>query len=403
MASRKLQTLQNGMKGGLSILKPWLQKVILFLVILAQVSGWVLFAQQSFAISYRSSLPPANSGFYFFGMGLREKYLYRNGWLIHLASRRVLQEWKVSTQQIEPAEYTVILIDQDGQAIQLREDEQAVWLVDRSGSRPIEGTQVPLKLPTFEGHPQRQALRILHHEVLIGITPNGPLPNILVYSKPWYRDAAMMAMVLEKTGNLEQIRAWILSLREPYDMNNSTAEPDNLGQVLYLISLVSDKNHPLVPVVLAEAERRAVVEDGLKYLDGITDGARHPVYQTKWLKFGLRKLGLPDDWTIPKKADSYSSLFWMDYKEAYVPTKDAADRERYPYLAWATAHFHALPPGPLNPYGYPLTWEAEASKADYAGMAIVDRQYVRRRMAVPHAWHAAEAFLYLVELTTGRP
>jgi hypothetical protein len=46
---------------------------------------------------------------------------------------------------------------------------------------------------------------------------------------------------------------------------------------------------------------------------------------------------------------------------------------------------------------YPLSWEAEASQAKYAGMTRIDPKYVERRLCAPHTWHAAEMFLYLLE------
>lgn len=75
---------------------------------------------------------------------------------------------------------------------------------------------------------------------------------------------------------------------------------------------------------------------------------------------------------------------------------------RYPYLAWACAHFHGNEPGPFSGRPYPLTWETGASAADYAKMSIISREFTTRRVAAPHAWHAAEAFLYLLDFP-GRP
>ncbi|MCS7239610.1 MAG: hypothetical protein NZ899_15295, partial [Thermoguttaceae bacterium] len=336
--------------------------------------------------------------FFLFGMGLREKYLYRDGLIIRIHDREVIHKWDKKSHEILPAEYTVRITTTDGRQVHIREDERAVW-VETHGSDPasLPGTEVPVRLPRFEGHPHATTLRILHHEVLINVTRHGPVPNLFVYPKPWYRDAALMALVLKETKNVDHIRDWILSLRDPYDFNNKVAEPDNLGQALFLISLVSDRNHPLVPLVLEEAERRAVRQNGTKYLQGLTDGELHPVYQTKWLKFGLQALQLPDDWTIPRVYDSYSALFWMDFKDFYVRGADAADRVKYPYLAWACAHFHGKEPGPLASGPYPLTWEADASQAAYEGMDIVSPEFRARRLAAPHAWHAAEAFLYLLK------
>jgi hypothetical protein len=212
-----------------------------------------------------------------------------------------------------------------------------------------------------------------------------------VYQKPWYRDGAMMALAFRETGNLDVIRDWILGLREPFDRNNAgMTEPDNLGQALFLVSLVSDKHHPLVPKVLAEAPRF----QRNKHIAGKSDFAEHPVYQTKWLKFGLRALGLPDEYVIPRVTDGYSALFWMDYRDVYVPGKDAANRAAYPYLGWACDHFHGGKNSPISNRDYPLTWEQRASQANYQALAALDPVYVAQKLATPHTWHAAEVFLY---------
>jgi len=46
---------------------------------------------------------------------------------------------------------------------------------------------------------------------------------------------------------------------------------------------------------------------------------------------------------------------------------------------------------------YPITWEAHASQANYEGMALISQEYVDRRICAPHAWHAAEMFLYFLD------
>ena len=63
-----------------------------------------------------------------------------------------------------------------------------------------------------------------------------------------------------------------------------------------------------------------------------------------------------------------------------------------------SAHFLGAPlPLHLTGQGYPLTWEAHASQADYEGMRRIDATFVGRQLCAPHTWHAAEMFLYLCE------
>jgi hypothetical protein len=334
--------------------------------------------------------------FYLFGMGPRRKLLYRDGTLSDIATGEVLRQWDVASCSIFPDEYSVSLETKDRDSVSIFEDEEGVWIHEESYRRPLISAG-PVRLPRFEQRWDSALLRALHQEVLINILGTRPVPNLFVYDKPWYRDAAMVCMCLEKTGNLDLVRDWVLSLTEPFDLNNGNPEPDNLGQALYMISLFADASHPLVEEVL-DALRQFRRED---YIVGITDGAEHPVYQTKWIKFGLRSLGLGDPFNIPEVFDSYSALFWMDYRGSHVkgPPFSRQTGELYPYLAWAEAHFEGweAPEWARQEGYYPLSWEAQASKARYEGMAVVDPQYVARRIAAPHSWHAAEMFLYLLE------
>ncbi|WP_283625046.1 hypothetical protein [Clostridium butyricum] len=120
----------------------------------------------------------------------------------------------------------------------------------------------------------------------------------------------MASMVLEETGNVNLIKDWILNLKDPYDMQNAgVKEADNLDQALYMISLVSDKNHTLVDEILDEAENIKVDN----YINGQFNFLERPIYTTKWLKYGLEKLNIEDNFLILDIKDEYSNLFWMDY------------------------------------------------------------------------------------------
>lgn len=367
--------------------------IVLFLIIL--LIGGISNHQarsQTKAAEKLMQLPKVN--FYLFGMGNRDKFLYLDGKLINALTSKIVRQWEVTKVRILPCEYTVRLNISDGSEIIIKEDEKAVWI--KEGAKRLRLTEGEINLPKFKDHPQAKILRILLHEILINIVDTKPVPNFMVYSKPWYRDAAMVAMCLEKTDNLHLIKPWILKLDEIFDRNNAgNREADNLGQVLYLISLVSDSSHPLVRKVLDAIPE---FQEG-KHIIGSTDFSKHPVYQTKWLKYGLRALGLEDPYEIPKVFDSYSVLFWMDYKAEHVKRRGFSKSgiKNYPYLGWAEAHFHGWPvPMPLEEQ-YPMTWEARASQANYPGMKLVSKEYTDRRICAPHSWHAAEMFLYLLD------
>lgn len=336
--------------------------------------------------------------FFQFGMGLRSKYLFKNGVLTRVPRGPEVRKWEMKESVILPSDYSVVITTTNGKEVRIVEDEDAVWIEEEGRRQALPGTQATVRLPVFVGHRYASILRVLHHEILINVIDGLPVPNFYVYKKPWYRDGAMMAMCLRETGNLAVIRDWIFGLHEPYDRNNAgETEADNLGQGLYLVSLISDKEHPLVPAILSELPRFEVTDQQGLYLKGRSDFADHPVYQTKWAKYGLRSLGLDDPYTVPAVADSYSSLFWMDYRDQHVAGVEAADRGFYPYLGWATDHFRGRKSSPISNRDYPLTWEIRASQADYSGMAIIDPTFVDQKTAAPHTWHAAEILLYLLE------
>ena len=337
--------------------------------------------------------------FFLFGMGgARTKLLYRDGALIDSSSGRELRHWNVQSEIIVPSDYSVRLETGDKKTVELREDETAVWLKEDGHRTEIAGTHAPVRLPDFADRKYPRVLRVLHQELLVNVTAAGPVPNYFVYRKPWYRDGAMVALALKKTGNIDLLRDWILGLREPFDRNNGgETEADNLGQFLFLVSLVSDSNHSAVARALAEIPRFEIHDAAGKFIRGRSDFGPHPVYQTKWLKFGLRALGLPDPYVVPKLADSYDALFWMDYRDAHTAAGDSDNRGDYPYLGWACDHFHGTKKSPLGNRDYPLTWEAHASQADYAGMTIVSPVFAGQKISAPHTWHAAEAFLSLIE------
>ena len=338
--------------------------------------------------------------FFLFGMGLRTKLLYKAGALLNAQSGQVIRQWDVSHEIILPAEYSVVLRIKSGGEVRLVEDENGVWVEEAGKRAAFPGTSARVRLPNFAAFKYPAVMRVLHQELLVNVTTNGPVPNFFVYGKPWYRDGAMMALAFKETGNLDCIRDWILGLRDTYDRNNGgETEADNLGQALFLVSLVSNTNHPLVAKVLAEVPKFQQQRDGAKFIKGRSDFSEHSAYQTKWLKFGLRALGLPDGYTVPRVADGYSALFWMDFKDSYVSGKDADDRGNYPYLGWACDHFHGAKKSPIGNRDYPLTWEAKASQAHYDGIKVVSEEYAKVKLAAPHTWHGAEVFLYLLEKT----
>ncbi len=391
---------------------------------------------------YGAGIDMPTHEFFLFGMGDRPKLVYENGTLSSATTGEVLRHWDATEQCIVPPAYLVVLRAGDGKDVTIREDSEGIWLTEGDSTTALGRSHVAL--PSFSECRYPAVMRVLHQEMLINVINGAPRPCLFTYSHPWYRDGAMVCMALARTGNLHLVRDWILGLRQPYDFQSGEAEVDNLGQALYLISLASDKSHPLVGEVQTEMAGRE--ENG--HLTGHTDGAPHPVYQTNWAKFGLRTLGLSDPYVTPVGTDAdYGALCWWDSTNgsprAYVTNVKGGLKHRAlkkvtwvamrlpglsemlgatpamtrfirralklvfgtfrgepedrPYLNWARGHFLHQRLGQISDRDYPLTWESRADAANYEGMRQVAPEYLNRRMSTPHAWHAAEAFLRLLD------
>jgi len=79
-----------------------------------------------------------------------------------------------------------------------------VYLTENGKQKILASSK--LNLPAFKGHSFATVLRVLLHEILINIDNGLPLPNFMVFKRPWYRDATLMAMVLKETANLRLIK-----------------------------------------------------------------------------------------------------------------------------------------------------------------------------------------------------
>jgi hypothetical protein len=330
--------------------------------------------------------------FFFFGMGDRPKMCYKDGSLINLETKKAARRWKVKEAIIVPSEYLVHLELENGKAVDIQETNTGLYIFENQMQVILAETK--LNLPDFSEKKFGSILRVLHHEVLINIQDGMPFPNFLAFEKPWYRDAASMGMVMKTTGNTNLLTNWIVNLNEPFDRNNQgRAEVDNLGQVLFLVSLVSDVKHPIVEKVI-EAREPFEREN---YIVGRTDGEQHPVYQTKWLKFGLKSLGLKDKYIVPSEPDSYSSIFWWDFKKDNVQGLrfDEAANLKNPYLAWAEDDFYNEKRALVSLRDYPLTWSSDNEFAKFENLNLIDPSFGEQKLTPTHGRHAAEMFMTL--------
>ncbi len=346
----------------------------------------------------------AEKQFYIFGMGNREKFIYKEGGsLIKFSTNEVVYTWDVKREKFLYDRYMVVIWANDGTTYLISEDSWGAYIYDITAlydERKLVKTLTTseyINLPDFEDTEYPEQLRILHGEILVSFNGNLPVPNIYTYKTPWYRDGAMMALVLEKTKNLHLIRPWALSVKSLYDKNNKgNCEPDNLGQLAFVLSYFVDKNYPLIAEIYNEAER--IADGGL--LRGLTDYGIHEIYSTLWLKLAFDRLEIKADFiNIPCEFDSYARMFWMDRTGIETETPfDNKYNEWYPYLTWAVYHFNNDEiPEELLKIKYPMSWEICASEANYDLIAPLSEEYAKNKCSAPHSWHAAEMFLYLIE------
>ena len=341
--------------------------------------------------------------FFLFGMGNRDKFVYKEGGeLTKFDTGEVVYSFDILRERFFFDRYMIVIWTNDGKIYNLYENSHGVYLEDITEADNVKREVIVegefINLPDFEEYKYPEQLRILHHEILVSFLGDLPVPNIYVYKKPWYRDGAMMALCLEKTKNLQLMRNWALSVTECYDRNNKgNCEPDNLGQLAFILSYFVDKNYPMIHKIIEEAKR--IMENGL--LTGKTDYSHHEIYSTLWLKLACERLNIDTSFIkIPKEFDSYARMMWM-YKDD-VEVEHPYENEysyKYPYLWWAVCHFNGDKiPKELLEIKYPMSWEIQASEAIYENIASLSTEYAENKCASPHSWHAAEMFLYLIEM-----
>lgn len=360
-------------------------------------SNWfkLYFEDNELKLDISNKIQTVEKGnFYIFGMGLRKKFILTREYdskykLIEYDTGKVI----LTNLIIEKIDYEnyIAYFNND---IKIYENEYGIYVQKGEQTKVLDDSTY-INIPAFDDYEHKEQLKILFSEIMVNITKDGPKPNFIAYDGVWYRDAAIVAKVLQETNNLEQIHTWINSINKIYDEQNGVKEADNLGQVLYLISLTENRNQELIKEILQEAEKLKT-EDG--YIEGITDGNKHPVYQTKWLIYGMKELGLDSSkYKIPNITDSYTKLLWFDRLDDAPEIKN---NDRWQYLYYANLHYNREKINYKNTM-YPISNEILPSKANFANMDVINENFSKARIVTPHAWSASEMFLYLLELDRG--
>lgn len=334
--------------------------------------------------------------FFIFGMGLREKFIFtknnENYDLIRYKNgERVLKDLKLDN--IDYENYKIYTVNSENEQILIYENENGIY-VEKNNEVIVLDDSVKINIPDFSEYKYKSELKRLFNEVLVNVTSEGPKPNFLAYDEVWYRDAAIIAMVLEKTDNIEQIDNWIQNIDKIYDEQNAEKEQDNLGELLYILSLSENRNEDFINNIIEEV-KSLTKETG--YLNGITDDEYHPVYQTKWLIYGLNRLGLnTNNYVVPDIKDTYEPLTWF-YEKNNNEIGNIKFNKRWPYIYYAHLNYYdEYIKINTNTNTYPLSSEYKPSKANFEKMSILNPIYNEIGLVVPHAWSASEMFLYLI-------
>ncbi|MBP3841470.1 MAG: haloacid dehalogenase-like hydrolase [Bacilli bacterium] len=335
---------------------------------------------------------------YYFGFGSRRKLLYRKNSLIDINTKEVLYEFEEKEKLIIPNLYTVIIQTKDNNYIKIKEDNKGIHYALNGKDEIIEGTDKEIKLFDFSNQKYQNIKKVLYGEILFNIKDNIIYPNIIVYDKPWYRDAAITSMVLRQTNNTDLINDWINSINELYDNNNGYNEPDNLGEILYLLSLSEERNEDLIDRIETEAERLATSNPNGYYIYGQTDFSPQHLYQNLWYKLGIEKVGRTYHFDISKiPEDDYSKgAWWSNY---IVKGSNNNLDVNYPYLSYAVLHKQKVGKVVLNYNLYPLSWERNASQAKYENYLGIDNQMNDSKTSPIHSWSASELLLYILDET----
>ena len=344
------------------------------------------------SITYLNS----DNNYFFFGLGNRRKLLYKDNKLIDLETKYNVYSFDLNTSLVIPNLYTVLILTNDGEYIKIKEDNNGVHYITKDKDTIIKGTDNYIELFEFSNQKYQNIKKVLYNEILFNIKDSIIYPNILVYDKPWYRDAALASMVLKETNNTDLISSWVKNISEIYDkQNNGNKEPDNLGQLLYILSTQKNINYKLVNKIENEAKG---ISKNKKYLSGTTDFKERPLYQNLWYKFGLESLGKKYIYDLPQLVDDYASTAWWsnDFKpNNYILNLGS----EYPYLIYANYHTNKNGTIPLSSSIYPLSWEKNASEAKYDKMTILDDYYYNNKISPLHTWSASELLLLLLDET----
>ena len=107
--------------------------------------------------------------FFLFGMGNRDKYLYKDYQLIHIENDSVILSFTdVLSDTIRPSDYRVDIYTKHGK-VSVIEDEKGIWMEDDNRRDSLHTVSCYVELPSFENKKYGKVLKVLHQEILFNI------------------------------------------------------------------------------------------------------------------------------------------------------------------------------------------------------------------------------------------
>lgn len=336
---------------------------------------------------------------FYMGFASRRKLIYKPGLVVDIGTGEVLYEFEEEEAMIIPNIYTVIIKTKDNKFIKIFEDNDGIHYSVNGKDKIIEGTDIKLNLYDFSNQEYSNMKKVLYGEILFNIKDSKIYPNIVAYKTPWYRDAAITSMVLRQTNNTDLIKEWINNINDIYDGNNGENEPDNLGEVLYLLSLQEEKNNELIDRIEEEAKRLAEENPNGYYIYGKTDFSDQHLYQNLWYKLGIESVGRDFEFDIDSiPEDEYSKGAWWSSYQTKNYYNDNSNPE-YPYLSYAIRHKQKQGKITISKELYPLSWETNGKYADYELYTGFDRSMRDMATSPLHTWSASELLLFIMDET----
>ena len=88
--------------------------------------------------------------------------------------------------------------------------------------------------------------------------------------------------------------------------------------------------------------------------------------------------------------------WWSSYN---TNIQQPIESSAYPYLSYASRHKLGLGEITMNSDVYPLSWEIDASQANYGNYDGLDNEMKTSKISPLHIWSASELLLWIMDET----